>query len=274
MADSSTPQPPKVHNCCLKAFEWDGTPSGTETTIPGTSQPAYVVTGSGSTNPDAGPAILMVHDLFGWTFPNNRLLADHYAREMGAAVYLPDFFVGEVVPFEPLLAGRFEELDLAGWLARNGRAVREPEIFTYARALRGKHTRLGAVGFCYGGWAVFRLGAASSKVEDVEGEGGDRSLVDAISAGHPSMLTKEDIEGLAVPMQMLAPEIDEAYSPELKAFTFTTLQRAGQAPWEYLHFPGAEHGCLARGDALKKGEREAMVRGKNAVVAWMSQHLF
>ncbi|KAK3685305.1 dienelactone hydrolase [Podospora appendiculata] len=256
--------PQKIHNCCLKAFEWDGAPTGTETTIPGTAQPAYV-TGS---NQDA--AILVVHDLFGWTFPNNRLLADHYAREVGATVYLPDFFGGEVVPFEPVLAGRFEELDMAGWLARNGRAVREPEIFAYARALRRKYARLGAVGFCYGGWAVFRLGAASSK--DVEG--GTRSLVDAVTAGHPSLMTLQDIEELAVPMQMLAPEIDAAYSPEMKAFTFATLQRAGQAPWEYLHFPGVEHGCLVRGDASKEGEREAMTRGKNAVVAWMSQHLF
>ena len=35
-------------------------------------------------------AILMVHDIFGWTFPNARLLADHYAKEADATVYLPD----------------------------------------------------------------------------------------------------------------------------------------------------------------------------------------
>ena len=35
-------------------------------------------------------AILLVHDIFGWTFTNLRLLADHYAQEVGATVYLPD----------------------------------------------------------------------------------------------------------------------------------------------------------------------------------------
>lgn len=35
-------------------------------------------------------AILIVHDIFGWTLPNARLLADHYAKEADATVYLPD----------------------------------------------------------------------------------------------------------------------------------------------------------------------------------------
>ncbi len=35
-------------------------------------------------------AIMVVHDIFGWTFPNLRLLADHYAQEANATVYLPD----------------------------------------------------------------------------------------------------------------------------------------------------------------------------------------
>ncbi|KAL4922562.1 hypothetical protein BDW62DRAFT_197233, partial [Aspergillus aurantiobrunneus] len=35
--------------------------------------------------------IVIIPDVFGWEFVNNRLLADHYA-EMGAfRVYLPDF---------------------------------------------------------------------------------------------------------------------------------------------------------------------------------------
>ena len=35
-------------------------------------------------------AILLVHDIFGWTFTNARLLADHFAKEADATVYLPD----------------------------------------------------------------------------------------------------------------------------------------------------------------------------------------
>ena len=36
--------------------------------------------------------MMMVHDIFGWTFPNARLLADHYAKEADATVFLPDLY--------------------------------------------------------------------------------------------------------------------------------------------------------------------------------------
>lgn len=75
-----------VSSCCLQGFEWDGKPVGREDTL-GDSHPAYV-TGSNS-----DVAILLIHDLFGWTFVNTRLLADHYAREADATVYVPDLYV-------------------------------------------------------------------------------------------------------------------------------------------------------------------------------------
>ena len=73
-----------VHPCCVKGFEWDGKPSGKTVPFPTASNQAYV---SGS-NHDV--AIMLIPDLFGWDFVNNRLLADHYAREIDATVYLPD----------------------------------------------------------------------------------------------------------------------------------------------------------------------------------------
>jgi hypothetical protein len=55
------------------------------------------VTGS---NKDA--AVLIVHDLFGWTFPNARILADHYAEEADVTVYLPDLCVCRSKPYTQL----------------------------------------------------------------------------------------------------------------------------------------------------------------------------
>lgn len=68
--------------CCLSGFTWDGTPVGKETKL---ADKNTYVTGS---NKDV--AIMIVHDLFGWTLPNLRLLADHYAKEADATVYMPD----------------------------------------------------------------------------------------------------------------------------------------------------------------------------------------
>jgi dienelactone hydrolase len=243
-----------VASCWLKSFEWEGTPTGRIEKLATTN--AYV------TGDNPGTAVLIVHDLLGWTFPNVRLLADHYAQEINATVYVPDFFSGEVLPFEPINSGNWHEVDIPGFMKKNSRNIREPEIFECARALHAKHKKVGAVGFCYGGWAVFRLGAKEHQPP----------LVDCITAGHPSLLTKKDIDDVAVPVQLLAPEIDPAYTAELKMHSFETIQKL-RVPFDYQYFPGVEHGCLVRGDPEKAGERDVMARGKNAAVSWLSQFL-
>ena len=68
---------------CKIGFNWDGTPTGTESKV-GDLNKAYVT----GTNKDA--AVLLIHDIYGWTFPNLRLLADHFAKEANVTVYLPD----------------------------------------------------------------------------------------------------------------------------------------------------------------------------------------
>ncbi|KAL4785993.1 Alpha/Beta hydrolase protein [Aspergillus varians] len=260
--------------CCLKTFQWNGTPTGRVDKL--ANNPAYIAepssSSSASNNDSPTTAILIVHDLLGWTFPNARLLADHYAAEANATVYVPDFFGGEVPPFEPLIAGRFHEIDLPAFRAKNTREIREPEIFACAAALRRDYDVVVAVGFCYGGWAVFRLGAESEEEEEdnTSEKRKGRPLVDAITAAHPSMLTKGDIDGVVVPVQILAPELDPIFNPELKGYTFQSLQRRGVS-FDWQHFPKVEHACMSRGDLRKPGEKAALERGKNAVVAWVRQ---
>ena len=67
---------------CKSGFKWDGKPTGSESTLDDAK--AYVTGDSKDT------AILIVTDIFGWTLPNIRLLADHYAKEANATVYVPD----------------------------------------------------------------------------------------------------------------------------------------------------------------------------------------
>jgi hypothetical protein len=76
--------------------------------------------------------------MYQWTFPNTRLLADHYAQEVGATVYVPDFFAGDELPLEAMLSAKWQEVDVDGFLAKNGRETREPEVFACAKALRDK----------------------------------------------------------------------------------------------------------------------------------------
>ncbi|KAI1424349.1 putative hydrolase [Xylaria sp. FL1777] len=244
-------------SCCLKTFTWDGTPTGKEVKLANNNS---YVTGD---NKDA--AVLMIHDLFGWKYPNVRLLADHYAREANVTVYVPDFFGGWVADWGLIEADRFDQIDLVTMAKENSREVRGPEMEACARALKSEHgfKRLGAIGFCYGGWAVCHLGSK---------ERGEEKLVDVVSFGHPSWLKKDDIANLTVPIQILAPEFDHAFPTELKAYTFETLLKLN-LPFEYVHYPGIAHGGLVRGSEKVAKEREAMASAKNSAVAWFKQHL-
>ncbi|KAJ9608173.1 hypothetical protein H2200_007161 [Cladophialophora chaetospira] len=243
-------------DCCLKGFQWEGEPKGKESVLANRS---CYVTGSKS---DAG--IMVIHDLFGWTLRNIRVLADHYADEVGATVYVPDFFGGEVLPADILKKdpSGWKELNLPAFIARNTKAIRTPEILECARILRSRYKYTGAIGFCFGGWAVFRLGARDN---------GER-LVDCISTAHPTWLTKEEIKNVGVPVQILAPEHDGEFTPELKAFANSTIPTLGVA-YDYQYFPGLEHVFAVRGDLNKPAEREGLERAKNVAVFWFRQWL-
>jgi dienelactone hydrolase len=190
-------------------------------------------------------------------------------------VYIVDFFENEQLPLEPLLAGRFDQIDMAGFTSRNGRTQREAEIVEAAKYLKGKYKKIGAVGYCFGGWSTFRLAGLG--------------LIDAGCVGHPTWLTREDIDGAvdgapdregkgewkAVPMKVLAPEVDGPFDLELKKYCVNRYIESKNpgAVLEYRHFPGVEHACFTRGDEKVKGERDAMRKGKGSAVAWFKEWL-
>ncbi|KAF3407362.1 hypothetical protein DPV78_000305 [Talaromyces pinophilus] len=244
-----------MESCCLKGFRWNSTPTGQETELAGLK--CY------RTGSDPKVAIMLLHDLYGWTFTNTRLLADHLADEVGATVYVPDCFGGEQQPLEILLdQSQWNKLDLPGFMTRNSKAIREPEIFNFARALRSDHgfSSIGAIGFCFGGWASFRLGAKEVK------------LVDCISMAHPSLLEKREISEVAVPVQIMAPEHDSQFTEELKAFSNELIPTLGVA-YDYQYFPGLTHGFATRGNPNDESEMQGMERAKNSAVMWFRQWL-
>ncbi|KAL2783212.1 Alpha/Beta hydrolase protein [Aspergillus keveii] len=242
-----------MSECCLRGFRWEAQPSGHETKLADNN---CYVTGS-----NRKVAVMIIHDLYGWKFPNTRLLADHYAEEVDATVYVPDFFGGEELPLDILHEPtRWHELNLPAFILRQSKEIRAPEIVECAKILRSTHQRTAAVGFCYGGWGVFRLGERG------------QNLVDCISTAHPSFLEETEIDKVGVPVQILAPEVDPMFTPELKAYSNEVIPGLGVA-YNYQYFPGLEHAFAVRGNPANAGERMGMKRAKDSVVHWLKQWL-
>ncbi|RYP06948.1 hypothetical protein DL764_002835 [Monosporascus ibericus] len=79
---------------CIKGTIHEGLPQGKEELIHGLN--TYVI--GNRTNPRG--IIVMYSDIFGLPLPNNRLIADAYAKSGEWLVYLPDFFDGDPVPLK------------------------------------------------------------------------------------------------------------------------------------------------------------------------------
>ena len=71
-----------MNSCCFQGFRWESEPMGREAKV--ADRDTYIA------GPEQDAAIILIHDVFGWTFGNSRLLAYHFASEVGATVYLPD----------------------------------------------------------------------------------------------------------------------------------------------------------------------------------------
>lgn len=145
------------------------------------------------------------------------------------------------------------------FVGRNNKEIRFPEMKAVAEALKSEYPKVGAIGYCYGGWAVFKLGA-------------DPSLVDAVSTGHPALLTKEEINAIKVPVQILSPETDQTYSEELKEHSNKVIPTLG-VPYEYVYFPGLVHGFATRGDQNNKLQKDGLERAKNSAVNFFKEFL-
>jgi dienelactone hydrolase len=135
------------------------------------------------------------------------------------------------------------------FIGRHGKDTRWPEIKEHAQTLKSQYKKVVAIGYCYGGWACFKLGA-------------DPQLIDAISMAHPSLVEKSEIDATKVPIQIMAPENDFAYTEELKKHTLEKLPTLN-IPWE----------PSARGDPSDPAQKAGLEKAKRDAVGFFNEYL-
>ena len=77
--------------CCATGEIHSGTPTGKVTKVHGLD--CYVAEPTEGVQPKG--VVVILPDVFGWELPNNRILADNYAKKGEWLVYLPDFMAGQ-----------------------------------------------------------------------------------------------------------------------------------------------------------------------------------
>lgn len=154
-----------------------------------------------------------------------------------------------------------EGFDFQGWFQRNAVPVRMPKVLACARALRGQYSKVGAVGFCWGGLAGFHV-ASKEHV----------GLFDCVTIAHPGAPDEDLVRQVSIPTQIISPEYDPTFPVEMREFCNREIPKLG-VDYQFQHFPGLVHGFCTKCDPSKENEKIGLERAKNLVVSWLVNYI-
>ncbi|KAM3841818.1 carboxymethylenebutenolidase homolog [Vipera latastei] len=110
---------------------------------------------------DTNKAVILVHDIFGWQFPDTRYVADIIASN-GYTTICPDFFLGKV-PWTP----NDHWQNFGDWLKDRDPTKVDKTVDTVLNYLKEQYNaiKIGIVGFSWGGMAVHHVMLTNPKLK-------------------------------------------------------------------------------------------------------------
>ncbi|KAH0370660.1 dienelactone hydrolase family protein, partial [Aureobasidium melanogenum] len=275
--------------CCVSGSLHTGTPTGTVSKLHGFD--VYIA--SPPSEPPKG-IVVILPDIFGWTLPNTRILADNFAAKGNFLVMLPDFMDGNEFPKDLIIS--LDALDATGlfaWVTKAYHLVQiiwrgwpffkndkahlvRPRVRKFFRALQHSHPELpvAAAGYCWGGQWVVEL---CTKPDDDSPEEVKPFVVCGFTA-HPSRLKiPTDIEAVTYPLSIAAAGIDQQIPVAkakqiediLKAKTAKTKDRGVEH--EFVLYEDTHHGFAVRADEKEGHERECGKKAEEQAIRWFTK---
>lgn len=268
-----------------------GKPQGKEEMIHGLN--TYVI--GNRTNPRA--IVVIYSDIFGLPLPNNKLIADAYAKSGEYLVYLPDFFKGDPVPLKtadillPVDASKQSTIGKYGgmlaaapsfvlWMTRHKEAATNKTCMDFLEALRRdtpQERKIGMVGFCWGGKYAIRAAQESNMIKMADGR--KVPLVDAVVAMHPSHLAfPADVDSPVVPVSYGWGLEDAGVNIEQKGKVEAIHAAAKSsekklAEVEHQVYKPGRHGFAVRGNPDDPQERKILEDTVTQVLDWFKRWL-
>ncbi|KAG6908491.1 hypothetical protein DXG01_004425 [Tephrocybe rancida] len=206
---------------CTAGEVLPGEPAGTISTLG-----AYFSPGSGE---NSKSAIVLLTDVFGLPLKNCKIIADHLAKETGYDVWIPDYFGGwPIFPLSMLKSANRRGGKVPFWkliyffiglipripaLYHSRASVSDQRVVELVNAVKEekKYEKIGAVGYCFGGSALARLGGTD--------------LFQSVVIVHPGPYTYEQARAIKVPTLSLGywPKVNEAAPSHLCFLTIFPL---------------------------------------------------
>ncbi|KAL6747008.1 Alpha/Beta hydrolase protein [Haematococcus lacustris] len=140
-------------------------------------------------------------------------------------------------------------------------------------------TKVGAVGFCWGGGYALCLSgclsdslASSRTLPDADLE----PVVDAFAVAHTEVKVPDFLTGLACPGLFIAADKDFAFpdaAVDQARQVLDGLQAQGRGPFKLNKYPGTFHGFVTRGDEHDQVIRAAKEDALKEMIAWFDAHM-
>nr|GAT50045.1 dienelactone hydrolase endo-1,3,1,4-beta-D-glucanase [Mycena chlorophos] len=237
---------------CFVAVTHEGTPEGKIQHIGGIE--SYVATPKEPYNKEK--VLVFLTDIFGLALPNNRLLADDFARN-GFKTVVPDLFEGDPIPVSPP-----EGWSRDAWAPKHTPAQVRPIVDKVIAALKAEgYTKFAGAGFCFGARYVFDLAFENT--------------LNVSIVSHPSRLVVPDdlhkyVAESKSPLLINSCEVDSAFPIESQSKADEIFGDGKFAPG-YLrtYWPGCNHGFAVRGDMSNPQVKAGKEGAFKASVEWL-----
>ncbi|XP_021531046.2 carboxymethylenebutenolidase homolog [Aotus nancymaae] len=206
---------------------------------------------------DAGKAVIVIQDIFGWQLPNTRYMADMISGN-GYTTIVPDFFVGQE-PWDP--SGDWSIFP--EWLkTRNAQKI-DREITAVLKYLKQQcHAqRIGLVGFCWGGIAVHHLMMKYSEF---------RAGVSVYGIVKDS----EDIYNLKNPTLFIFAENDAVIPLENVSVLTQKLKEHCKVEYQIKTFSGQTHGFVHRKrEDCSSADKPYIDEARRNLIEWLNKYM-
>lgn len=194
---------------------------------------------------------------------NSQLIADQFAAN-GYFVVMPDLFYGDAIPMN-----KIGELDIPKWFSGgyNDKGIRhdattvDPIVETCISAMRSNYNcrvcklchipfpntlasfceailltleaqKIGSIGYCFGAKYVARYLRPGQEAGHV---------IDVGFVAHPSLIERDELQGVTGPFAVAAAEHDEIFPPEKRKESEEIL-KSRNIPWQITLYGGVNHG--------------------------------
>ncbi|CUM62991.1 uncharacterized protein PRCAT00000552001 [Priceomyces carsonii] len=200
--------------------------------------------------------IVILTDIFGYKFNNNKLIADELAKVGKYHVLVPDLFNGDAIPPD-------FKVDFIQWKAAHSPDKVGPLVKNYLDTLCKELSPkfLGGIGHCYG---------AKYVVKEVSNSGN----FDVGAIAHPSHITIEEVNAIEKPILISAAQIDSVFTTDLRHQTEEKLIQKSESEglrFQIDLFSGVSHGFAVRGDISNPAVKYAKEKVLNDQLVFFGQ---